>query len=298
MPRATIFEEHSSTLPHWFAAGASGATLVYLDAHLDLQFIAPERVERLRQCTTAAEMSKLESPHPLSPDRTACFGIEDFLFAAGRLGLVRKVIWVAPPHVMRVGMAAAIGGLLQMEGVTLGELETFHRTAGGWIEGRLMGVDLVIGGLPQLSGLALQEPVLVDIDTDYFVSVPDDRLWTQPAAVLADLKRWTGEGKELTLARSVGTGFLPLRYRCIADLLAALWEGRASDARHWQEVLDGSLPDATPPTEDLIRRLGEIRARWKQVDLAAVRALHLEVHAFEGPPALQATAWIAVRHVR
>jgi hypothetical protein len=157
-----------------------------------------------------------------------------------------------------------------------------------------MGLHLVIGELRQLSGLALQEPVLVDIDTDYFVSVPDDRLWTQPAAVLAELKGWIGPRNELTLARSVGTGFLPLRYRGIADLLAALWEGRDDEARQLQRALDGGSPPATSPGTDLIRRLGEIRARWKQVDLASVRAFHLEVQDLRDTPERQATAWIAL----
>ena len=48
MARATLFEEHASVLPHWVAQGLRDATIVCLDAHLDLQFIAPERIARLR----------------------------------------------------------------------------------------------------------------------------------------------------------------------------------------------------------------------------------------------------------
>lgn len=238
MMQATIFEEHSSVLAHWFAAGVSAATLVYLDAHLDLQFVDASRIERLRACTTADELSRLESRHPLSPDRSACYGIEDFLLPAVRLGLIARLIWVAPPHVMRVGMAAALRGLQQMEGVTLAALETFRRTPGGWIEGRLLGLDLVICELAQLPHLALGGPVRVDIDTDYFVSVPDDSVWAQPSEVIASLKALPGTGCELTIARSVGSGFLPLQHRFLADQLAALWEGRQDDADHWQLLLD------------------------------------------------------------
>ena len=236
--RATIFEEHSSVLAHWWGVGLRGATLVYLDAHLDLQFIEPARLERLRGCATAVELSRLESRHPLDPDRSACYGIEDFLLPAARLGLIARLIWVAPPHVMRVAPSEALRGLQQMEGVTLEELETFHRTAGGWIEGRLLGLDLVLCELAQVPQLDLQGPVVADIDADYFVRVPQDVVWTEPVGVVATLQAIPGLAPELTIARSVGTGFLPLQHRFLADQLAALWEGRQDEAGHWQLLLD------------------------------------------------------------
>jgi len=140
MTRAVIFEEHSSALSRWFGTGLSHATVVTPDAHLDLQFVDESRISRLRACGSAREMSSLESPHPLSPDCSGSFGIKDFLYPASRLGLVRRVVWVAPPHVLQAGVSAALGSLQQMETVTLEELESFHRVAGGWIEGRLLGL--------------------------------------------------------------------------------------------------------------------------------------------------------------
>jgi tetratricopeptide (TPR) repeat protein len=345
MPRAVVVEEHSSVLPQWFEAGLAGATVVYLDAHLDLQFVEPARVERLRQCASAVEMARWESRHPLSPHREACYGIEDFLFPAACLGLIRRVIWIAPPHVLRAGIGSALQGLLQMEGVTPEQLESFHRKPGGWIEGHLLGLDLVIGELQQLVQLPLQgDDVVVDIDTDYFVSVPGDTVWAQPRDVIAALKQWVGHACDVTIARSVGTGFLPLRHRFIADHLAALWEGRTEDAAHWQCLFDllpqtpnrgdtaYDLPGlqalharrpgcaatchalalatdgaqeraryleeaaALDPfyADDLIRRLGEFRARWKRVDMKAVLGLHREAAALEGSSERRATAWIAL----
>lgn len=343
MTRATIFEEHSSVVPHWFAAGVSAATVIYLDAHLDLQFVDASRIARLRHCATADEIAQLESPHPLSPDRSACYGIEDFLYPAARLGLIQRVIWVAPPHVMRVGMASALRGLQQMEGVTVEDLESFHRTPGDWIEGRLLGLDLEICDLSQLSRVSLDGCVLVDIDTDYFISVPDDTVWAQPREVIVALKELVGKGADVTIARSVGSGFLPLRHRFLADHVAALWEGRRDDADHWQSLLDLELqllsgrrddaltglnearqrrPDCAASchalalatldaqerarhlvmagvldpafSDDVVRRLGEFRARRKRVDLATVMGLHREVAALQDSAERQATAWIAL----
>ncbi|MBK0394992.1 UPF0489 family protein [Ramlibacter algicola] len=232
---ATVFEEHASVLPHWLAQGAQGATLVSLDAHLDLQFVEPARIDRLRHARTPEAWRALQAAHPLDPDRRACFGIEDFLHPAAQLGLVRHLVWVAPPHVLRDGAMGALGALAQMEGVTPEQLESFSMGRGGWLQGRLLGLDIVAGTLAQLQGLPIEGPLLLDIDADYFVAVPGDTLWCDPLAACRQLRDWLGPARPLTVARSVGTGFLPLRHRFIADLVAAAWDERA-DLPHWSRL--------------------------------------------------------------
>ena len=285
MSGATIFDEHSQVLAHWHASGVRGATLVYLDAHLDLQFIDPARIARLAACTDAAQLARLESAHCLSPDRSACYGIEDFLYPAAQLGLIRRVVWVAPPHVLEGGMANALQSLLQMEGVTMAELESFQVGQGGALEGRLLGVELAICLLEQLPAMALAAPLLVDIDADYFVVVPADTLWAKPAAVVAVLKKVAGPQCGLTVARSVGSGFMPLGLDYIADDLAALWEGRAVDRGE----------RAAPPDQyGIVRRLCEFRARRMRLDLAQLLQLRREVETATLAPQRQAIAWIAL----
>lgn len=289
MTRAVLFEEHSSVLPHWFGAGVCQATLVSLDAHLDLQFVDEDRIVRLRSCGTARAMSRLESPHPLSPDRSGCFGIEDFLFPASRLGLLRRVVWVAPPHVLQVGIAAALRGLQQMETVTLEELESFHRVTGGWIEGRLLGLELTICDLSQLPSIAMEGPVLVDIDVDYFVRVPDDVVWIQPRHVVAVLRDLVGPNAELTVARSVGSGFLPLRHRFLADHLAALWEGGPDAAAHWQGLLDADVLASRGMRQEALAGLKDLDTR--DPPCAATRyAMALLVPDLQARSLLQAQA--------
>lgn len=343
MRQAQIFEEHASVLAHWFSRGASEATLIYLDAHLDLQFVGDIRMERLRQCQSAEDIAHLESPHPQSPHRDHCFGIEDFLLPAARLGLIRRVIWVAPPHVLRGGFGAALAALQQMEGVTIEDLETFRRVPEGWLCGRLLGVDLVVCQLSDLSRMPLNGPVLLDIDADYFVSLPEDAVWIHPRHVIDTLVALPGIGNELTISRSVGTGFMPLQYRFIADHLAAIWQGDRVAQDHWDSLFDlihegagqrwhsGELfarllqlrekEPACAATcfflaqasdsealrasywaqattldaaygDDLVRRLGEYQARWKQVSLSTVITLQREVEVLSDTPERNAIAWI------
>jgi hypothetical protein len=172
--RAFVFEEHAGVLPHWAGRGLRDATLVCFDAHLDLQFIGAPRIARLQACGGPQELRLLASAHPLSPRRDACYGIEDFLYAAARLGLVRRLVWVAPPHVLAAA-GAAWRALQQMEGVTPQELASLRRVPGGWIEGRLLGVPIAILRWEQLRAFPLEGPLALDIDADYFVQVPGDR---------------------------------------------------------------------------------------------------------------------------
>jgi hypothetical protein len=343
MRQVQIFEEHASVLAHWFSRGASESTLIYLDAHLDLQFVGDIRMERLRQCQSADDIARLESPHPQSPNRDHCFGIEDFLVPAARLGLIRRVIWVAPPHVLRGGFGTALAGLQQMEGVTIEDIETFRRVPEGWLCGRLLGVELAVCQLHDLSRMSLKGQVLLDIDADYFVSLPEDAVWIHPRHVVDTLVALPGIGNELTISRSVGTGFMPLKYRFIADHLAAIWLGDQVAQDHWDSLFDLMQEGAEQrrhsgelfsrllqlrerePTcaatcfflalasggealrasywaqaatldaaygDDLVRRLGEYQARWKQISLSTVIALQREVDVMSDTPERHAIAWI------
>jgi hypothetical protein len=257
MPHATVFEEHASVLPHWVSRGVHGATVVCLDAHLDLQFIAPERIARLRACRTAAEVARLESSHPLSPSRDSCYGIEDFHYAAAQLCVLRRLVWVAPPHVL-ASMDGAFAALQQMEGVTPEQLASFRRHPGGWIEGELLGVPIAAMEWQQLAGYRCEEPVLLDIDADYFVQVPQDRIWARPRVIATALRDAFPAVEELTIARSVGTGFLPLRHRFLADHLAAFWEGRQEEERHWQHLLE--VEASTAPDDEKAAQLRALLA--------------------------------------
>jgi hypothetical protein len=188
--------------------------------------------------------------------------------------------------------------------------------------------------------------VLIDIDADFFVQVPHDLVWVQPAQVVKALKalnRGEPPAFDLTIARSVGTGFLPLQHRFLADFLAALWEDRLDDAIHWQHLLDEEInwrngrrqqalaglkeavlrrplcaascyalghveldtltrdslfehAAALDPAyaDDLVRRLGEVSARRKHIDIAAVSAIRCEVVAFHDSAEREATAWVAL----
>ena len=234
--KVLTFEEHSSVLPEWWRRQVRARTLVYLDAHLDLQYIDEERLGYLEQCTTAEAVKALEKPHHLLPDHEFSYSIEDFLYPAHHLGMIERLIWVAPPHVATGYSEAALSQLQQMEGLQLEELTSFKKVSGGWIEGRLLGLDITICSYQQLEMLALPVDSLIDIDTDYFVTVPGDEAWVDPGEVFEALNRLCLKPEFITISRSVSSGFMPLRYHFFADYLAALWEKREQDSAHYQHL--------------------------------------------------------------
>jgi tetratricopeptide (TPR) repeat protein len=232
-----VFEEHSSVLPEWWCRKLRARTVIYLDAHLDLQYVSPERLAALEQCATKEAVKRLEKPHHLVPDRHFSYSLEDFLYPALRLGLIERLVWVAPPHVETGYSREGLERLQQMEGVVMEDLASFARTDGGWIEGRLLGLAITLCSYRQLESMALPADSLVDIDTDYFVAVPGDEPWIDPRDVFDVLRRLPLELELVTVSRSVNSGFMPLRYRFFADYLAALWENRHQDAAHYGRLL-------------------------------------------------------------
>jgi len=236
--KALIFEEHSSVLPLWWEGRVKPRTVVYLDAHLDLQHISAERIARLEGCRTVEQVRALEKPYFLLPDDGYSYSLEDFLYPASQLGLIERLIWVAPPHVRTAYSAHAVGQLQQMDGVRPEDLYGFKKTDGGWIEGRILGLDMVVCDYRHLEQIALPEDSLIDIDIDYFITVPGDIAWVNPKEVFDFLHRLPLATEFVTLSRSVDSGFTPLRFRFIADYLAALWEDRRDEEAHYARLFE------------------------------------------------------------
>jgi tetratricopeptide (TPR) repeat protein len=234
--RVLTFEEHSSSLVHWWRERTHPRTVIYLDAHLDLQFVNDERLHRLQDCTSAQQVEALGKPHHLQPDGPFSYSLENFLFPAARLGLIDRLVWVAPPHVQTGYSRDNFDRLCQMDGIRLDELGSFKKAAGGWIEGRMLGLDVALCDYRQLERMPLPADSLIDIDIDFFVALPGEEAWVDPRAVFEVLRRLPATPPFVTIARSVESGFTPLRYRFFADYLAALWEERPGDSDHYERL--------------------------------------------------------------
>lgn len=236
--KAFIYEEHASVLALWWEMRAPASTLVSLDAHLDLQHISAERIAWLEGCQSVEQVRALQKEHFLLPDGRFGYGLENFLYPASRLGLIERLIWVAPQHVRTAPLVHAIRQLQQMDGVRPEDLYGFRTTGEGWLEGRILGLDVVVCDYRHLEHMALPANSLIDIDIDYFIAGPGDTVWIDPREVFEVINGLSLAPRFVTLSRSVDSGFTPLRFRFIADYLAALWEDRRDEQAHYARLFE------------------------------------------------------------
>ena len=231
-----LFEEHASTLPVWWADRGTPRTVVYLDAHLDLQRLAESQIEALQRCLTTDEIQALEAPSHLDQSSDYAYGIENFLYAAGRLGLIDRLICVTPPHIPRHYSESLLAYLQQMDGVSFEELTGFKEIRTGILRGRLLGLDITLCDYQQLGALELAGDYDLDIDIDYFVKVPEDRLWTDPGQVIHAILAQLGPPRIATVSRAVGSGFTPLPMRFIGDYIVAVLAETETSEKHYHQL--------------------------------------------------------------
>lgn len=199
-------EHHDAAWHAWRAAGVARRTILHIDAHHDL-WRAPDRLT-----------------------------ISDFLGAAVAEGMVSRVLWAVPdPSWQTEGHRAEWA-------MQLARVARSHRpgrrvdvaVGGDRISADVGGVPVVVAPLRAFH--TEREPLLLDIDTDYLVvaqmyleSDAHRQLpWCTPEALVSTLTAHAVTTDLVTLAYSVEGGYTPLRWKFLADEIAARL-GRASE---------------------------------------------------------------------
>ncbi|MCM2371154.1 tetratricopeptide repeat protein [Aporhodopirellula aestuarii] len=288
--RSFLFEEHAAVLPHWFGRGLRGRTVICFDAHLDVQGISDGRLAHLLSCESADNVLARMKPHHLIPDQPASatrpfgFGIEDFLFAASRLGIIDRLIWVAPPYIPIFDMESAVQQLQQTDGVTLSDLAslTVRRDVNNSlcaVEGSLLGIDLTVCHREALPLLELPRDSLVDVDIDYFVDLPSEEVAVSPASVVADLMSLDLDFTEVTISRSVHSGYTPVQHSEIAEQLARHFAGVDACPLETQSHPVDDRENLAPEARELLRRACEFPARGLEIGAQQIHAMECEKEA-------------------
>ncbi len=221
-----LFENHSTALIEWHRAGVRDRVLVHLDGHSDLDWLPDITVARIA-AARPDELPGLEL-HPYTMDGTALsrFGIWNFIYPAARMGIVRELVWVVPDGsladaeaVMRMAREILVG---KLEMVSVAEALSL-KSIGRAIQGEILGVPILvceIGDLP-----AIHEPVLLDVDLDYFTTASaisqavTDGPWITPRAVIDVLEKKQIRTDLVTLSYSTIGGFLPPGSRWIGPAM-------------------------------------------------------------------------------
>ena len=240
--------------------------MVYLDAHLDLQQTDPESLAALASCSSVDEVRRFEAPNHFNPLPRYAYGIENFLYAAHELGLIERLIWVSPPHIPRHYSASLIEYVQQMDGISFSELTGFRQLGHNTIRGKLLGLDITICDYDQLAELDIGSDYALDIDIDYFVETPSDRLWIDPEVVVDSILDQLGQPAFATISRAVSSGFTPVYLRYIGDFLYSRL--RNSNDLDYYRRLNVSMPDFTRGKIETVIQVCEQLVRDRP-DLAA-----------------------------
>ena len=236
-----LFEEHHEVLAHWVDRGLRDQTVICFDAHLDLQRVNEQRLDLLRVAVAdRRDIRSVAKPHFLMPDTGTSFSIEDFFYPAHRLGVVKHLVWVAPTHVAIETPNEAIRELSQLDGVTPEALESARVTfVRGYpvVQAELLDLELTIARAQSLGSLGLPSTARLDFDVDYFVHVPGDRLGASPREVAELVSELEIDLSQVTLSRSLESGFTPARLAFLPELLVAYFLGDQDAIDHFERLL-------------------------------------------------------------
>jgi tetratricopeptide (TPR) repeat protein len=295
-------ENNSDAFVRWELAGVRDRIVVHFDGHIDLDWLPEETLAALRAAKAEDELRSLEAhPHDLDAPSHGRFGIWNYIYAAWRGGQVREMYWVVPD-----GTLSDPGGFerlrrdllaLHLQGVSAEEVLAFS-LEGGVASGTVLGLPLRVLELASLP--ALEEPVLLDLDADYFgtADAGTQRLTHLPrrgvAEVMEHLARIGLRTDLATLCNSNVGGFLPIESRGMADE-AWLWLTDPEAARHREEEIGPGLRQARrllargegAPAAEQLRTLRRLRPEEPGLEFLLSEALAL---AGEEAPAAEALA--------
>lgn len=213
---ACLLEDHSEALLHWARSGVEDAVLINIDAHDDLRWIAPEKIEKLKHLVQSENWPSLRAAD--SGGDHGLYHPGSFIYAACRLGMIRSVYWVIPfSYFQGPDTTGALNRFLADYGFDQRCIDTFSLHHGCY-QGTYEGIPLTISGIEQLP--QIHEPVILSVDADFF---PPFALWydrdvlTAMSMFFSSLAQQDYRIRDAVVACSINGGFLNVARRWIAD---------------------------------------------------------------------------------
>lgn len=266
VPLVHLLENHSSALIAWRRAGARDRVLVHFDGHADLDWIPDDTVARIA-AIQPEELETLEL-HPYALDATVHqrFAIWNFIYPAARLGMVRELVWVVPDGTLEDTASAnrLFREILidKLEMISLEEAQRFQ-AVGRTIRGQALGLPVLICELADLP--AIDEPVLLDLDLDYFTTASaitmqvTRRPRISPEDVLLALQERGIRTDLATISLSTIGGYMPAVNRWMGHYLQDRLRDPSTEPGPWEAIRREAVADmAEGQYESAIARFREI----------------------------------------
>ncbi|MEO8184023.1 MAG: hypothetical protein ABI895_34820 [Deltaproteobacteria bacterium] len=194
-----------------------------------------------------ADLEQLNRDLPFRDDDRFAHGLDNFVYAAGLLGLVKRFIWVCPGDASSIGTRELARQLLWRLALVPGhgrEILGSLREESHGASAQIGGLRLEVTTLDRLASVPGLEGAQLDIDFDYFVADtgPLERDPAQAAKLLAALSLTE---LPVTLTLSISSGFCPPEVRDAALKLVrdmgqrvALVGGARHSAKQTMQVLN------------------------------------------------------------
>lgn len=220
-------EDHCDAYPAWKQLEVSAGVCVHLDAHLDLsdEGFSPDSLRGILSCRSAGELEAFRS-NPRLP--WGGFHAGNYLYPAVLDNTVRHIYWVVPPWLNRGRdlLEWTRDELQNWYDVPLDDYRSLHQS-GGRVEGQILGRPFTLCRVEDLP--RFDQPVLLDIDVDYFLDA-DDTIFETPDVILDVLRGRNVVPRSTTISYSVNGGYLPLEHRYVGDAVEALAAGTSTAA--------------------------------------------------------------------
>jgi hypothetical protein len=218
-----VFEDHRDALAHWIKKGIRNAVLVNIDAHDDMKRVPPEQMETVKAAYRQREGDYRGAE--IGRGGYAAVSNSNFIHAAAKLGIIKKVIWVVPAtYDLFSDSGNRLATLLKMYGFRDEDIKTFRLKNNCFIGAR-EGIPLTICDIRSLPSVS--EPILLSVDVDYFPAMVNDDDSSITNAVKQTFSALFNKGyavRDAIVAYSVNGGFMDPCYRWVGDLaIDALW---------------------------------------------------------------------------
>jgi len=228
-----MMEDHDGAYHAWKRAGIDGRILVHIDAHMDWAWIADKDPRDLLQARSLTEVeSVLKNRHlwNLSGRRSdELVHIGNYIYPALQEGIVKEFYWIVPdafthPRARR-NLVRTFQRRMAVNPRSMRNLRLEHNRILVDIDGKRV-ITCSLSDLPEI-----REPVLIDVDTDFLLSEPEDVArsgigldrqlpWIWPDELVTRLGNKGVRTDFVTIAYSVEGGFTPLTYKYLGDELA------------------------------------------------------------------------------
>ncbi len=211
-----ILEEHSEALLRWAKKGLKDVILVNVDAHDDLRWIEPSKIEILRKIKQDKNWKAFKEKN--SAGKQGLYNIGSFIHAAYKLNIVSKVYWIIPfSYFDFPNPEERLNNFLNGYGFPQKDVNGFimHK---GCYKGTYYGTPLAICSTWSLPDI--KDPVILTIDADFFppfaISYKKDIL-TAMSLFFTRLKEKSYSILDATISTSIDGGFLNISRRWIVD---------------------------------------------------------------------------------